>query len=150
MSAIIEIKEEYWLEDKQFQCAKCIPCFEEGKEKCNDCGFDMNAFNEQCCRFCDITLKDGDDNCYCEGEDYYCQSCYDDCYCDECSEFNEDAVFDDEYSIRLCPMCLVDKDEEKANDEDRLNNIVRMIMQYSYGNRKNAIDEIEDLLETDF
>ena len=38
-------RKEYWLEDKQFKCAECIPCFEYGKDYCNNCGFDMNIFN---------------------------------------------------------------------------------------------------------
>ena len=45
------IRKKYWLEDlaggKQFKCAKCIPCFEEGKDECSGCGFDMNIFNTE-------------------------------------------------------------------------------------------------------
>ena len=37
---------EYWLGDKQFNCACCIYWFNEGKDKCKKCGFDMNQWNE--------------------------------------------------------------------------------------------------------
>jgi hypothetical protein len=39
--------EEYWLEDRQFNCADCIPCFEAGDDFCRTCRFDMNQFNEE-------------------------------------------------------------------------------------------------------
>lgn len=37
---------EYWLGDKQFNCDYCIACFENGKDTCRKCGFDMNQWNE--------------------------------------------------------------------------------------------------------
>lgn len=40
------IEQEYWLGDKQFNCAYCIGCFEAGKDNCRECGFDMNQWNE--------------------------------------------------------------------------------------------------------
>jgi len=35
------------LGDKQFDCAECIGCFENGKDYCKSCGFDMNIWNEK-------------------------------------------------------------------------------------------------------
>ena len=35
------------LGDKQFDCAECIGCFENGKDYCKGCGFDMNIWNEK-------------------------------------------------------------------------------------------------------
>jgi hypothetical protein len=28
-------------------CASCLPCFEEGKDECSACGFDMNIWNQE-------------------------------------------------------------------------------------------------------
>ena len=39
--------EMYMLGDKQFDCAECIGCFENGKDYCKGCGFDMNKWNEK-------------------------------------------------------------------------------------------------------
>jgi hypothetical protein len=33
------------LDDKKFKCANCIACFEDGKDNCKTCGFDMNQWN---------------------------------------------------------------------------------------------------------
>ena len=41
-----EEQEEYWLDDKQFNCSCCIGYFEAGKDNCRECGFDMNQWNE--------------------------------------------------------------------------------------------------------
>ena len=37
----------YQLGDKHFDCAECIGCFENGKDYCKGCGFDMNIWNEK-------------------------------------------------------------------------------------------------------
>jgi hypothetical protein len=37
--------EEYILGDRKFKCANCIACFEDGKDNCKTCGFDMNQWN---------------------------------------------------------------------------------------------------------
>jgi hypothetical protein len=37
---------EYWLGDKQFGCACCLEWYNEGKDNCKNCGFDMNMWNE--------------------------------------------------------------------------------------------------------
>jgi len=37
---------EYWLDDKQFNCACCLKWFNEGKDNCKKCGFDLNKWNE--------------------------------------------------------------------------------------------------------
>jgi len=41
----LEEEEEYWLDDKKFNCKYCIAYFEEGKDFCKSCGFDMNQWN---------------------------------------------------------------------------------------------------------
>lgn len=37
---------KWTLGDLVFQCEKCIPCFESGKECCRGCDLDFSVFNE--------------------------------------------------------------------------------------------------------
>ena len=41
-----DVRVKYVLGDYEFQCSKCIPCFESGKECCRGCGLDFAVYNQ--------------------------------------------------------------------------------------------------------
>jgi hypothetical protein len=42
----MSMNNKWTLGDLVFQCEKCIPCFESGKERCRGCDLDFRVFND--------------------------------------------------------------------------------------------------------
>lgn len=56
-------QQQYILGDFVFNCEMCIPCFENGKDKCKGCDLDFSVFNTEV--VCILCGEECEENIYC-------------------------------------------------------------------------------------
>ena len=100
-------------------CAYCRVFFEQGKNNCKECGFDLNSWNKEeekeelCCECCEYVTeyKEDQEN---KGE-FYCLHCFEKrerCECDDCGDMVIADWTISDMGVTFCRPCFAQPRDE--------------------------------------